>query len=179
FNFKYAFLPKDHLHFLRLHAHMGIAGWFLMLIIGVSAKLIPMFLVSRSQPSKLLSWSFYLINISLLLFMVDGYIHGLNLKTHLVVAMMLCGLTLYLLYIRKCFQSRLKKKLDKPITKTVLSIVFLSLSVLLLPLIVQLSVQQSAWAVKLSSLYGMLIFMGWITALIMGQTFKTLPFIIW
>lgn len=179
FNFKYAFLPKDHLHFLRLHAHMGIAGWFLMLIIGVSAKLIPMFLVSRSQPHKLLSWSFYLINISLLLFMIDGYIEGLNLKTHLVVLMMLCGLTFYLLYIRKCFQSRLKKKLDIPITKTVLSIVFLSLSILLLPLIIQLSVQQSAWAVKLSSLYGMLIFMGWITALIMGQTFKTLPFIIW
>jgi len=179
FNFQYAFLPKVHLHFLRLHAHMGIAGWFLMLIIGVSAKLIPMFLVSRNQPSNLLSWSFYLINISLLLFMADGYINGLNLKTHLMVLMMLCGLAFYFVYVHKCFRSRLKKKLDIPILKTVLSIVFLSLSVLLLPVIIQFAVKQSAWSVKLSSLYGMLIFMGWITALIMGQTFKTLPFIIW
>lgn len=179
FNFQYAFLPKDHLHFLRLHAHMGIAGWFLMLIIGVSAKLIPMFLVSRSQPIGLLSWCFYLINISLLLFIADGYFNGLNLKTHLMILMMFCGLAFYFVYIRKCFQSRLKKKLDLPILKTVLSIGFLSLSVLLLPAIVQFAVEKNAWSVKLSSLYGMLIFMGWITALIMGQTFKTLPFIVW
>lgn len=179
FNFQYAFLPKDHLHFLRLHAHMGIAGWFLMLIIGVSAKLIPMFLVSRRQPSRLLSWSFYLINVSLLLFMADGYINGLHLKTHLIVFMMLCGLAFYFAYVRECFQSRLKKKLDIPILKTVLSIGFLSLSILLLPAIIQFAVEKNAWSVKLSSLYGMLIFMGWITAIIMGQTFKTLPFIVW
>lgn len=179
FNFQYAFLPKDHLHFLRLHAHMGIAGWFLMLIIGVSAKLIPMFLVSRKQPAGLLSWSYYLINISLLLFMADGYINGLNLKTHLLVFIMLCGLAFYLVYVRECFQSRLKKKLDIPILKTVLSIGFLSLSILLLPAIVQFAVEKNAWSVKLSSLYGILIFMGWITAIIMGQTFKTLPFIVW
>jgi hypothetical protein len=179
FNFQYAFLPEDHLHFLRLHAHMGIAGWFLMLIIGVSAKLIPMFLVSRNQPSNLLSWCFGLINISLLLFMADGYTHGLHLNTHLIVLMMLCGLAFYFLYVMKCFRSRLKKKLDIPILKTVLSIVFLSVSVLMLPVIIHLAVKQSAWSVKLSTLYGMLIFMGWITALIMGQTFKTLPFIIW
>ncbi|MBP6687902.1 MAG: cytochrome C oxidase subunit I, partial [Lacibacter sp.] len=34
FNFRYPFLQKDHLYYLRLHAHMGIVGWFLMLIIG-------------------------------------------------------------------------------------------------------------------------------------------------
>ena len=28
-------------------------------------------------------------------------------------------------------------------------------------------------------IYGELLFMGWITALILGQTFKTLPFIVW
>ena len=54
FNFQYSFLQKDHLHFLRLHAHMGIAGWFLMLIIGVSAKLLPMFLISGYEKKHLL-----------------------------------------------------------------------------------------------------------------------------
>lgn len=179
FNFRYAFLPKDHLHFLRLHAHMGIAGWFLMLIIGVSAKLIPMFLVSRNQPMRLLSWSYYLINISLILFIADGYLNGLSMRTHLLVFVMLCGIGLYLAYVRHCFRSRLKALLDIPILKTVLSIFFLSLSIFLLPAIVHFAGVQDPWSVKLSILYGMLIFMGWITALIMGQTFKTLPFIVW
>ncbi|MGV3706607.1 MAG: hypothetical protein ACO1NU_14635 [Arcticibacter sp.] len=179
FNFQYGFLPKDHLHFLRLHAHMGIAGWFLMLIIGVSAKLIPMFLVSRDQPAHLLSWSYYLINLSLILFIVDAYLNGLSAHTQLILLPMLAGLGCYFVYVRRCFRSRLKKKLDIPILKTALSIFFLSLALLLLPAIIHYAGVSNAWSVKLSSLYGMLIFMGWITALIMGQTFKTLPFIVW
>jgi hypothetical protein len=62
FNFRFAFLPQDHLQFLKLHAHMGIGGWFLLLIIGVSSKLLPLFLVSTKQKTVYLYWSYYLIN---------------------------------------------------------------------------------------------------------------------
>ncbi|MBU2045458.1 MAG: hypothetical protein KJ712_01850, partial [Bacteroidetes bacterium] len=63
FNFRYAFLPQDHLLFLKLHAHAGLGGWFLLLIIGVSAKLLPMFLVSTKQKIVWLKWSYPLINL--------------------------------------------------------------------------------------------------------------------
>ncbi|RYF88343.1 MAG: cytochrome C oxidase subunit I, partial [Chitinophagaceae bacterium] len=33
-NFTTAFLPKASLHYLSLHAHMGIVGWLLLLVIG-------------------------------------------------------------------------------------------------------------------------------------------------
>lgn len=179
FNFQYAFLPKDHLHFLKLHSHMGIAGWFLMLIVGVSSKLIPMFLVSKVQRQGLLTWTYYLINISLLLFIVDGYINGINSKTYFLVAITIIGLVTYMIYIKDCFKSRLKKKLDIPILKTAISTLMLGIAILVLPLIIYYLDKNSELSRHYTTFYGMLLFMGWISALIMGQAFKTLPFIVW
>lgn len=179
FNFQYAFLPKDHLHFLKLHSHMGIAGWFLMLIIGVSSKLIPMFLVSKIQRQGLLTWTYYLINISLLLFIIDGYIYGITSRTYGIVGIMIIGLTTYIIYVKDCFKSRLKKKLDIPILKTAIAIVMLGAAVVILPVIIYYSERNSELSRHYTTFYGMLLFMGWISALIMGQAFKTLPFIIW
>lgn len=179
FNFRYAFLPKDHLQFLRLHAHIGIGGWFLLLIIGVSAKLIPMFLVSRKQNEKLLTWSFYLINGAILSFLIDTWFFGINSKTLLITACAVAGIVTYLVYVGYCFNSRLKKKIELPITNTLISFILLGVALLCLPFIIYFHLSADINAVRLSNLYGALLFMGWISSLILGQTFKTLPFIVW
>lgn len=179
FNFQYPFLQKDHLHFLRLHAHMGIAGWFLMLIIGVSAKLMPMFLVSEYAQTGFLSSSYYLINAALLLFLVDGYLYGINEHTYLILSIGGTGVFLYLFYILRCFQLRIRQEIDLPMLKSLFSFVFLVAGMLILPFILYWHLKNDALAVRLSTCYGGLIFMGWISMLILGQTFKTLPFIVW
>jgi cbb3-type cytochrome oxidase subunit 1 len=179
FNFRYPFLQKDHLYYLRLHAHMGIVGWFLMLIIGVSAKLIPMFLVATYQEKKLLSLSYYFINAALLSFLVSGFLHGIGFDTYVIVLIGAIGIAFYLTYLFNCFVSRMRKDVDLPMVKTLLSFVFLAAAIVVLPFILYYHLQQHPFAVNMSMLYGMLIFMGWISALALGQTFKTLPFIVW
>lgn len=179
FNFRFTFLPKEHLQFLRLHAHMGVVGWFLMLIIGVSGKLVPMFLLSKYQKPRLLSMSYYLINGALLLFLVDGYLFGLNTKTYVIFTIALTGIGIYLSYIFKCFRSRLRKSVDLPMVQTLFSFLLLAACIFVLPFIIYYHLKNDSHAVNLSVFYGILIFMGWITALILGQTFKTLPFIVW
>jgi hypothetical protein len=179
FNFTFAFIPADHLMFLRLHAHMGIAGWFLLLIIGVSAKLIPMFLVSKYQNTTLLSYSYYLINAALLLFLVDGFFNGINVKTNLILFVAVMGICTYLLYVYRCFMSRIRKDVDLAMLQTLFSVILLAASILVLPFIFHYHLKNNPIATNLSVLYGILIFIGWISALILGQTFKTLPFIVW
>jgi len=179
FNFQYLFLQKDHLQFLRLHAHMGIAGWFLMLIIGVSAKLVPMFLVSKYEKKQLLSLSYYFINAALLLFMVDGYLNGINYKTYFMVVLGGIGICFYLIYIFRCFKSRIRRDVDLPMLKSLFSFVLLAVALLVLPFILYYHIKNDSFSVNLSTLYGSLVFIGWISLLILGQTFKTLPFIIW
>ena len=178
FNFRFAFLPEDHLHFLRLHAHMGVAGWFLLLIIGVSTKLVPMFLVSRYQNNKLLSWSYYLVNAALISFLVDTYMFGINYKTFFSVILAAGGIGSYLFFLYKCFLTRGRSPMDIPMLNTALSFILLTLAVLILPRLIHHYLKNDPLSVKYSVLYGCMLFMGWITALILGQTFKTLSFIV-
>lgn len=55
---------------------------------------------------------------------------------------------------------------------SMLSFVCLAGGLTILPLTIS---HDTRWA----SIYGIFLFLGWITALILGQTFKTLPFIVW
>ena len=179
FNFRYAFFQKDHLLFLKLHAHMGFAGWFLMLIVGVSSKLLPMFLVSTKQKPGFLVWSYYLINAGLILFVTDTYFFGLNMKTYFVAGIVLAGIASWLIFVFHCFYSRLRKVIDLPIRHTLLSFLLLGIALLVIPFIISSQLKADSRAIQYSTLYGTLIFMGWISSLILGQTFKTLPFIVW
>lgn len=179
FNFSFSFLPKDHLQFLRLHAHMGIVGWFLMLIIGVSAKLLPMFLVSKYQKTHLLSYSYYLINTALLLFIIDGYFYGINFKTYVISFLAVLGICVYMAYVYQCVVTRIRAAIDLPMMHTLASFLLLALAILTLPFLLYHHLKHHALATNLSVGYGVLIFMGWISALILGQTFKILPYIVW
>lgn len=179
FNFRYAFLQKDHLQFLKLHAHMGIGGWFLLLIMGVSSKLIPMFLVSTKQKSSYLNYSYYLINASLILFLLDGYFNDINSKTYFISALAFAGIIFWFLYIFHCFKSRMREVFDLPIWHTLLSFFLLATAMLVLPFIIFHQLKSDPLSIRNSNLYGTLLLMGWISALVLGQTFKTLPFIAW
>lgn len=179
FNFRFAFLPKDHLLFLKLHAHMGIVGWFLLLIIGVSSKLLPMFLVTSKFNTKLLSWTYNLLNLSLLLFLIDTYLFGLNYKTYLIVVLGFIAIVFWGIYIYQCFKNRMRKSIDLPIVYNIISMALLAIAVACLPFIIYYQLKAEFFAVKFTTVYGSLIFMGWISAIILGQTFKTLPFIVW
>jgi hypothetical protein len=179
FNFRYAFLPRDHLLFLKLHAHMGLAGWFLLLIIGVSSRLIPMFLVSTRQKTLFLTWSYMLINTGLVLFLIDTYVSGLTIRTYLIAGIAVAGILSWLIFVFQCVHSRMRKMIDLPMIHSLLSFFLLGIAILVLPFIIFYQLKADPEAIHYTVLYGALLFMGWISSLILGQAFKTLPFIVW
>lgn len=179
FNFTKAFLPQGQLHFLRIHAHLGLAGWFLLTVIGVSSKLVPMFLVSSYRNDKFLRASFYLVVIALVLFMVDSYFYGLNVKTYFIAAIGLVGIGSYLFYIGKCVKTRIKKHIDLAMKQSLLSFILLGAGLACIPFVIYYYLGHNQANIKFTLIYGIILIMGWITALILGQTFKTLPFIVW
>lgn len=52
-NLKYPYFNVSHLEILKIHAHIGFVGWFIQLITGVSVRLAPMFLLSRSEKNTI------------------------------------------------------------------------------------------------------------------------------
>ena len=177
-NFTHSIFTKDSLHYLSLHAHIGIVGWFLLLITGVGSRLIPMFLISKYDNPKRLWLIYYLINIGLVLFIIFFFLNFSVIIYLLPVIALLAALVLFILYCRKAYKLRIRKKVDEQMKLSLLSVLMVLLPVIVL-LVLIILLLFTEMNVKLVLVYGFTIFFGWITAIIFGMTFKTLPFIIW
>lgn len=177
-NFTQSILPKDSLHYLSLHAHIGIVGWFLLLVIGVGSRLIPMFLISKYDNPKELWLVYFLVNGALISFIVL-FFSGVDAVLYILPLMStLLALILFAKYCYKAYQQRIRKQVDEQVRISLLSVVMMLLPIVLLLVLIVLLVFSFA-NVKLALGYGFSIFFGWITAIILGMTFKTLPFIVW
>ena len=177
-NFTHNILPKDSLHYLSLHAHIGIVGWFLLLVIGVGSRLIPMFLISKYDNRKELWLIYFLVNGSLISFIIL-FFSGVNDVLYLLpMVCTLLALVLFAKYCYKAYQQRIRKQVDEQVKISLLSVAMMLLPIVLLLVLIVLLVFSFGDA-KLALAYGFSIFFGWLTAIILGMTFKTLPFIVW
>lgn len=176
FNFIHPVLSKDSLSYLPLHAHLGIVGWFLLLITGVGARLIPMFLFSKYENNKLLWLVYFLINAGLLLF-CGSFIYFEQTGLYLLPALLIfAGVVSFARYIRQAYKTRIKKRVDSQVKTALLSVALTILPVIILAVFITLPLSDNK---RIVMVYGFTIFFGWITVIILGMTFKTLPFIVW
>lgn len=174
-NLRYPFLPEEHLYYLKIHGTIGMAGWFLQLVIGVSSRLVPMFLLSRTEATKWLDRAYYLVNISLVLFMTGGMVLRCEWGRPLYFLVLVAGMLCYFNYIRNCYYSAMRKNMDNGMKQT-----FLALLLIVIPFsLLALQFVQATVAPAMIIAYGVSFFAGFISTMIMGQTFKTLPFIVW
>ena len=179
YNFTSILLPESSLHYLTLHAHAGIIGWFLLLIIGVASRLIPMFLISKYSNVRLLWWIYALINGALLIFVILFLYPGREALLFIPVITLFIAISLFIYYCYWAYKKRIRKQVDEQVKLSLISVVMLLLPVLFLILVIVTLILTSGEQLNLIISYGFIIFFGWITAIIMGMTFKTLPFIVW
>lgn len=176
-NFTSHTLSNDSLHYLSLHAHLGIIGWFLLMIIGVGSRLIPMFLISKYENTTKLWWIYALINIGLLSFLFLFLSSPRSELYFIPIALISSGIILFGNHIYRSFAKRIRKKVDEQVKISMLSVAFIIIPIIVMVAIIAFFTTVSS--TQLALLYGFTIFFGWITAIILGMTFKTLPFIVW
>jgi len=179
-NFKFAFYKASHLTHLHTHAIMGLVGFFVMMIFGVGTTLIPMFLISHHLDEKLLKKSFYLLNTGLAGLVISMYLFDNRYIKMFFWLVILTGVIYYFRYIWMSYKHRMKKTLDVGMRYTMLSLVFLGAPVLLSLIMFLLPVADfNAYAKVVILLFGLSMIFGFFTTIALGQTYKTLPFIIW
>ncbi len=179
FNFKYYFLSEIHLHYLKIHAAIGLIGWFLLLIIGVGSTLIPMFLVSHQLNDKKLKYAFYLINFGLVALSVNWFFVHQDSFNPVFWLSIVIGILFFVSFVYDSYKKRMRKVLDIGMKHTVLSVTSIFLPIVLsLVITIGFGIEQTL-IYRVITLYGFSIIFGFITTLILGQTYKTLPFVIW
>jgi len=179
YNLSHPLLPKSSLSYLSVHAHIGIVGWFLLLVLGVGSRLIPMFLISKYNAPRQLWLMYGLINGGLLSFVVAFLNNGHRTWWILSIAAITAALILFGRYCYCCYRQRIRNKVDGQMKVSLLSVLMLLLPVIFLLATILSLIFLSKENTSLIITYGFTIFFGWLTAIIIGMTFKTLPFIVW
>jgi len=164
---------SHYLAIFKSHLLLGTTGWFTLLIFGFSYKMVPMFSLSHGFTMKPANYVYPVYVIGLLTAIVSFFIESNTLLT-IALLLMFIGFTLFMYHISLIIKKKLKKKLDRPFTFALISII--SGGVIHL-------------AAFLSSLFGVfnqtagpLLFMYlifWIAFSIIGYLYKIVPFLWW
>ena len=177
-NFRYNFLNQTHLHYLKIHAHLGLIGWFLLLILGASSILIPMFMISHNLNVKKLNYAYYFINAGLIAVSVDWLFIQTKFGVYFYWLLFSIGIGFFLSFVYEAYATRLRRKLDVGLKYTVIAVALLILPLLIAGFLI-INGESSQFVLRVSSFYGFSIIFGVISMLILGQTYKTLPFVVW
>lgn len=163
--------------YLSLHAHIGIVGWFLTLVFGVGSRLIPLFLISKYTSPKTLWIIFFLVNLGLISFIILRLLRFAETSYYISILLIMSAVLLFGRYCVKAYKGRIRKSVDLQVKLSLISILQMLIPILVLLIVIALL--PSGNHKNLAVLYGFCIFFGWITAIILGMTFKTMPFIVW
>ena len=82
-------------------------------------------------------------------------------------------------YCYLAWRNRIRKSVDDPMKISLLSVLLMAVPALLMLVVMVLLIGLDTVPTRLITLYGFILFFGWLSSLILGMTFKTLPFIVW
>lgn len=177
-NFGHPFISRTHIDFLKIHAHFGLVGWVLMVIMGVAMKLLPMFAISHGYSTRPMWVAFWLVNIGLLGAMVEEILGGPDVLLEVYAGLIACGILAYLLQISIVLRSRLRKALDVAMKHAIVSFASLAIAVVLGISLTVVATDDPSYT-RLSLVYGFVVVFGFVSSLIIGESYKIIPFLVW
>ncbi|HET6872498.1 MAG TPA: hypothetical protein VFH42_05860, partial [Sporolactobacillaceae bacterium] len=172
-DFLHPFLGDFHDRLFAIHVTFGVLGWFTLLIMGFSFKLVPMFSLSHNYESKWASRSIGLLNLGLVC-LTFGFLFATPLIKVIGCVLTPLSLLSYAKQMQLILKNRLRKRLDIGV-KTALSAGPFTFIVLILAVVCALLCHQPF---PLSALMYTTI-TGWIGVFILGFLFKIVPFLWW
>lgn len=179
-NLSYNLLPVAHTEFMKTHLVLGLVGWFLMLVIGVAAKLMPMFLIVHRTKESLLKWGFYLINAGVLIIFLATFITQTpEFVDAISFILIFAGVVMFLLFNYDVFSHRMRRRLDIGMKLSAIGLIIFATTILSFIATYFGNSVLGLPVGRIEIISGLLLIYGFFTGLILGQTYKTLPFIIW
>lgn len=167
----------DAINAMHAHAHLGVVGVFMTLIVGVSYRLIPMFTLSEIQSRRRALLSVVLLNTGL-----AGTFVAILLRSPwkpVAAGLIVLALAIYGWELVALLRARKRPGVDWGL-RTFLAAVALLVPVSGLALVL-------AWPTlplnpltgQLENVYGFLGLLGVVTLAILGMLHKILPFLVW
>jgi len=173
------FLPLDPLGLLRAHAHLGLVGFFLTLLQGVSFQLIPMFILGDGPSWPLVRRGLWCSQLGLV-GLVPSLIWHAGILAACFGACIVVGMLVSGEALRRVLATRKKRPLDPGLSAFVRGAVGLPIAgVFALVLVWPASPGGSAPGGLGALVYGVILLLGGLLPTVAGMICKIVPFLTW
>jgi len=177
-NLHAGFLGNWRVTVLATHLHIALLGWVLVMIVGISHRLLPMFLLAHGADTR---WTFRALALlaSGVVVLALGIMAGHSIKPNIVPWMGLLlvesGIFCFLRQAWLFFKVRKRPRLDAGLRHAATALIFLAASAALAPVVLAAGSEYR----RLDTAYVMLGLLGGLTLYAIGQFYKIVPFLTW
>jgi hypothetical protein len=173
-NLRTGALGAARVHVLATHLHVALIGWALMMMVGVSHRLLPMFLLAHGADTRWTRRAIVLLACGLPLLAV-----GLNTRFSAVswagLVVLEAGLAAFARQAWLFYRARIRKRLDVGMHFAAAALGFLMLAGALAPVVLALGVA----APRVGTAYVVTLLLGGIVLFIVGFFYKIVPLLAW
>ncbi|MES2359167.1 MAG: hypothetical protein V4529_12615 [Gemmatimonadota bacterium] len=177
-NLHTGFLGDWRVTVLATHLHVALIGWVLVMIVGISHRLLPMFLLAHGADTRWTARALTLLTAGVLL-LAPGILVGHSVRSSVVVWLGLllieCGIFCFLRQAWLFFRARKRPRLDAGLRHAGTALIFLAATAALAPVVLALGPEYR----RLDTAYVMLGLLGGLTLYVIGQFYKIVPFLAW
>ena len=162
------------------HAHLGLAGFLALTLMGVSYQLVPMFQLSPHGEPRfgrvVLPW----MAVATVIFAAVMSASPGPAVRLFAAGLLACGAVMWIVDTSGTIQHRAKRTFDIQGRATILSLMFLVLAVILGFVAASgRPVNLAVYHQRLQLGYAILAIGGWAGATLVGNSFKIVPFLVW
>ena len=172
-NLHTGFLALARLRILAVHLHLALVGWALVMIVGVSHRMLPGFLQARGVSTRWTAWSLACL-ASGVVALAGGLLGRIPVVTWTGVILLESGLACFIIYALGCYRARAKPVLDVGLRFAGVALTLLATGACLGP---ALLLSGSA-APRLAITYVLSLLMG-IVLYVVGFFYRIAPQLVW
>lgn len=173
-NIHTGFIAAARVRVLATHLHVAMVGWALIMIVGVSHRLLPMFLLAHGADTRWTRRALASLTAGVLLLAL-----GLNTRvsaiTWLAVAMLELGVACFLRQAYGFYNVRVRKQIDIGMRFAAAAVVFLATAAVLGPIAFALGPSST----RVATAYVLVGLLGGIVMYVVGFFYKIVPLLAW
>jgi hypothetical protein len=173
-NLHTGFLVAARLRVLSIHLHVALVGWALVMIVGISQRLLPMFLLAHGVDARWAARALTLLGAGTML-LATGLATDLAAAAWAGLVLMEGGMICFLVQARLFFRARVRRRIDVGMRFAATGLVFLALAGLLGPLVLAFGPAQP----RIATAYVIAGLLGGIVLYVVGHFYKIVPFLAW
>jgi len=173
-NLHTGFLAEARVRVLAVHIHVALVGWALVMMTGVSHRLLPMFLLSHGADTRWTKRALVLLATGVLALCI-GLDTRVPALTWVAVAMLQAGVGCFIWQAHAFYRVRVRRKIDVGMRYAGSALAFLAVSAILGAAVYAGGVAHQ----RLATAYVIVGLLGGIVLYVIGFFYKIVPLLAW